>query len=207
MQFSSFRISNAFLPAETIILSCFWVVFWPELPKNVVKFVWPVMTCKMMHLICYCFYWSTGQKTDFLAHYESFLCMLSYTLWVMPQNFVNWETLLRYSSVAGFITTGYVVVKFKVFLLIPHPWHGPMKLLYSPKSCSILFEIIRSSTNKTNTASKILQNFEFWLRCNAEVYSFGSFWGPIYFQKTKNIAKNQNFCQNCLQTYILRNIK
>ena len=161
MQFSSFRISNAFLPAETIILSCFWVVFWPELPKNVVKSVWPVMTCKMMHLICYCFYWSTGQKTDFLAHYESFLCMLSYTLWVMPQNFVNWETLLRYSSVAGFITTGYVVVKFKVFLLIPHPWHGPMKLLYSPKSCSILFEIIRSSTNKTNTASKSFKILNF----------------------------------------------
>ena len=35
----------------------------------------------------------------------------------------------------------------------------------------------------------------------AKVYSFGLFWGPIDYRKTKNIAENQNFCKSC----ILRN--
>ena len=44
--------------------------------------------------------------------------------------------------------------------------------------------------------------FEFWLKWNAaKVYTFGPVWGPIYCWKTKNIAKNQDFCKNC----ILRN--
>ena len=47
-------------------------------PQNVVNFVWPVTTCKMMHQICYGFYWSIkkwlkwGQKSYFLAHFERF---------------------------------------------------------------------------------------------------------------------------------------
>ena len=33
MQLSSFKFSNVFVLAETVILGCFWVVFWRELPK------------------------------------------------------------------------------------------------------------------------------------------------------------------------------
>ena len=31
--FSSFKFSDVFVPAETIVLGCFWVVFWPGLLK------------------------------------------------------------------------------------------------------------------------------------------------------------------------------
>ena len=41
--------------------------------------------------------------------------------------------------------------------------------------------------------------FWIWLKWNAaEVYSFGPFWGPIYFRKSKNIAKNQDFCKKSI---------
>ena len=33
LQFLGFEFSNVFLPAETVILGCFWVVFWPEFAK------------------------------------------------------------------------------------------------------------------------------------------------------------------------------
>ena len=132
MQFSSFKISNVFLPAETIILSCFWVVFLARTPQNVVSFIWPVMTWKVMHQICYGFYSSIkkwlklGQKKWFFSSFwKFFLCMLYYTLWVMSQYFSNGKILLRYSSVVDFISTGHVVVKFKDFLLIQYPWDGP----------------------------------------------------------------------------------
>ena len=79
LQFSSFKFSNAFVPAETVILCCIWEDFWPELPKSSLHF-WPVMTSKMMHQICYSFLsikkWSKlGRKIDFLAHFESFFCL------------------------------------------------------------------------------------------------------------------------------------
>ena len=44
LQFSSFNFLHVFLPAEAVILTCFWVVFSP------------VMSCKMMHQINYGFY-------------------------------------------------------------------------------------------------------------------------------------------------------
>ena len=69
-------------------------------------------------------------------------------------DFVNWKILLRYSFVACFISTGYAVVKFKVFLLIHHPWKGPFLgflALNSPKYCSILMKWWEVATNKTNT--------------------------------------------------------
>ena len=40
----------------TIFLSCFWEIFLVRTPQNVVNFVWPMMTCKIMHQICYGFY-------------------------------------------------------------------------------------------------------------------------------------------------------
>ena len=33
LQFSSFKFSNVFVPAENVILGCFSVGFWPELRK------------------------------------------------------------------------------------------------------------------------------------------------------------------------------
>ena len=84
-----------FLPTETIILSCFCVCvcvcvcvffFWGG--GGGFKFVGPVMTCKMMLQICKEMV-ETGSKTDFVVHFEFFLCKFSYTLRVMPQDFAN----------------------------------------------------------------------------------------------------------------------
>ena len=49
LYFSSFIFLNVFLPAETVVLGCSWVGFWP------------VMTCKMMHQIAYGFYLSINK--------------------------------------------------------------------------------------------------------------------------------------------------
>ena len=79
------------------------------------------MTCKMMHQICYGFYgsikkWSKlGQKAVFLRNLSVFLFMPSYTLWVTPQDFAKWNTLLRYIFVVRFISVAFVVVKLKIF--------------------------------------------------------------------------------------------
>ena len=38
--------------------------------------------------------------------------------------------------------------------------------------------------------------YAFWIKWDApKVYSFGSYLGLIYPRKTKNIAKNKNFCK------------
>ena len=63
-------------------------------------------------------------------------------------------------------------------------------------------EVVINKTNKVFQKSFKIVNFG-----SNETFSFGPFWGPICCQKIKNIAKNQNFCQSYLQTYILRNIK
>ena len=49
LQFKCFRTS------KNLILRCFWVNFCPELPKGSLLFR-PVMTSKMMHQICCCFF-------------------------------------------------------------------------------------------------------------------------------------------------------
>ena len=50
---------------------------------------------------------------NFWTHFVSFLFMPSYTLRVTPQDFATWNTLLRYISVAIFISIASVVVKLK----------------------------------------------------------------------------------------------
>ena len=137
------------------------MVFLARTPQNVVSFIWPVKTCKMMHQICYGFYSSIKkwlklcQKNWFFSSFwKFFLCMLYYTLWVMSQYFSNWKILLRYSSVVGFISTGHVVEKFKVFLLIQYPWDGPFLGflgLYSLNYCSICLKWSVVVPNQTNT--------------------------------------------------------
>ena len=134
-----------------------------------------------------------GQKIDFLTHFGRVLFTPSNTLWVTPQDFIKWKTLWRYILVANFVSIAYVVGKLGLGL--------PLSVFlgsYFPKYCSILLkfwpEVV---SNKTNTAWTILQNFAFWLKWTTpNVYSFGPFWGPIYCQKIKNIAKTQIFYKN-----------
>ena len=112
---------------------------------------------------------------------------------LQPQDFIKWKTLWRYILVANFVSIAYVVGKLGLGL--------PLSVFlgsYFPKYCSILLkfwpEVV---SNKTNTAWTILQNFAFWLKWTTpNVYSFGPFWGPIYCQKIKNIAKTQIFYKN-----------
>ena len=165
------------------------------------------MTCKIMHQICYSFYWRIRkclklvQKMMF-SLIVSFLFMPSYTLRYTPKDFAKWKTLLRYLSVVTFIRIAYVVVKLKVFC-IESGWNSPSfgDFLgpYSHKWDLILLTLWPEEvSNEKNRVWKILQNFESWLKWNTPiVYIFGLFWGPIYCWKAKNIAKTQNFCKNC----------
>ena len=43
------------------------------------------------------------------------LFMASYTLWVTPQHFGKWKTLLGYISVVSFINIAFVFVELKIF--------------------------------------------------------------------------------------------
>ena len=68
------------------------------------------MTCKMMHQICYGFYWSIkkwsklGQKTEFLTHFEFFS---SYPYELHPKVFCQMKELFKilkiYISMVSFI--------------------------------------------------------------------------------------------------------
>ena len=115
----------------SIILSCFWVVFWLELSKILsILFVqwWHARWC-MRYATVFIEILRNGRnwvKKQIFSSFWVFLFMLSvYALWVMPQYFANLKKLLRYSSVVSFISTGHVVVKFKVFCI---DW-APMKWL------------------------------------------------------------------------------
>ena len=134
LQFLSFEFSNVFVPAETVILGCSLVVFWPELPKMSILF--ENLTSddvQKMHQIWCSFYWSIsklsklGQKTDFLAQFDRvFLLMASYTLWVTRQHFDKWITLLRYISVVSYVNIAFTVVKIA---LLPQILFGPAEIV------------------------------------------------------------------------------
>ena len=97
-----------------------------------------------------------------------------------------------------------------------HEWNGSFLGFlgpYSPKYCLILLKMWPEvvSINKKTVFEKSFKILNFgpnemeW-NCNGilnqmKVYSFGPFWSPVYYEKTKSIDKNQNFCKNC----ILRN--
>ena len=134
-----------------------------------------------------------------VTHYE--LCPMSYAM----QDFAKWLTWLRYISVVTFIRVAFVVVKLKTKVFHTNspftkwPLFGVFLDSCSPKYCSILLNFWpKVFSNKTNTLF-----VKFFKILNPSSNSFGSFGGPIYFWKTKNIAKNQHFCKYC----ILRNIK
>ena len=80
--------------------------------------------------------------------------MLSYTIWVMLQDFANWKILWTYISVAGFISRAYLVVKCKVFLLIQNQRNDPFLDFFRtipPKYCLILQKWSELVPNKANT--------------------------------------------------------
>ena len=62
-----------------------------------------------------------GQKNDFLAHFERFFFAYAFLHPRFAPRFCELKDLIKIikiqSSVAGFISTGYVVVKFKVFFI------------------------------------------------------------------------------------------
>ena len=87
----------------------------------------------------------------------SFFYVCSLTPYEMPQDFANWKILLTYSSVACCISTGYVVVKFKVFY-----WFSFHEMTFfwiffrtiSPKYSFIVLKWSEVDLNKTNTVFK-----------------------------------------------------
>ena len=111
------------MPAETVILGCSLVVFSPELPKMSILF--KMLTSVDMQnnpsnllqfLLKYKEIVKTSSKSWFFGSFWEFsLCFSSYTLWVTPQHFGKWKTLLRYISVVSFISIGFVFGKLKIF--------------------------------------------------------------------------------------------
>ena len=60
-----------------------------------------------------------GKKLIFWLILWVCLFMPSYTLWITPQDFAKWKTLLRYISVVSIISIAYEVVKlFEFFWLL-----------------------------------------------------------------------------------------
>ena len=177
-----------------------------------------MMTWEMMNQIYYCFYWSIykwlklGKKILFFCSFWVFLFTLSYSLWVTPQHFPKWKTLLRYISVVSFISIACVVVKLKIlkaFRIDSSSMKWPLFRVFwvvtSPKYCSILLifwpEVV---FNKTNAVfGKPFKILNFGSNRTHLSLKLCLFWDSIYRRKTKNISKVQNFCKNCIP----RNIK
>ena len=202
--FSSFKFSNVFLPAETVILGCSWVAFWP------------VMTCKMMYQIGYSFYWSIKRWSKLGPKYfwlilRVFLFMPSCTLWVISPKVLPNERAGEI-SVASSISIEFLVMKLKIFTvfcidstcneMVPF-WFfwalAPPDIVQSCWNFDQRYSLIRQTECLKNPSKfRILASWK-----APKVYIFVPFWGPMYRWKTKNIAKNQNFYEN----YILRNIE
>ena len=87
LRWCTYRAS--FIDIRSVVLE-FWalkyfrtsrVVFWLELLKilSILFEIWPVMTCKMMHQMCYGFYWSIkrwlklAKNLGFFAHFQMFV--------------------------------------------------------------------------------------------------------------------------------------
>ena len=91
--------------------------FWPGLPK-ILSILFEILTSDNMQdddaSDMARFYWSIkkwsklGQGADFLFMLRVFLFMPYYSLWVTPQDFAKWKTLLKYISVVSFISIAYL---------------------------------------------------------------------------------------------------
>ena len=97
------------------------------------------------------------RKLYFLLILWVFLLKPSYTLWITPQDFAKWKTLLRYISVVSFISVAYVVVKLKIskiLVLIENPWNSPFLgflALIPPNIVPSCWNFDQREFNKTNT--------------------------------------------------------
>ena len=161
------------------------------------------MTCKMMHQICLCCYWSiekwskSGYKLTFWLILRVFLFTPSYTLWVTPQDFSKWKTLLRYISAVSFINIAYAVVElksFKVFRINSATLFGFWGLMkpfwgfwdsYSPKYCSILLKFWPEVASIRQT--QCLKNpSKLWILAQMKRMQSSQFWsilGPTISHK------------------------
>ena len=163
------------------------------------------MPSKMIHQICCSFYWTvkkwskSGLKYFFGFILRVFLFTVFYTQWDPPQDFAKWKSLLRYISVINF-TCGCEIKNFQSFFY----WFStdemaPFWDIFGPFGANIAWfakNLTRSRLQQgKHSVWKMLRNIEFWFKWNVpKVYSFRPFWCWIYCWKTKNIAKNQNFC-------------
>ena len=113
-----------FSQQQTVILGCFWVTFWPELPKMFSILFENLNSDDMqddasdmpMLLLKYWEMVQIGLQTDILAHLESFfvyafLHPTSYT----PRFFQVKDIIKVYISVVSFINIAYAVVELKSF--------------------------------------------------------------------------------------------
>ena len=119
-----------FIPAESNILGCFWVVT----HQNVVKMVgYFDQICNAKWCIRYdrCYsilqkWWKLGQRTVFPAHFDRFLAFGSFwllftplaTIKLCPNFSAKWKVSWR--IVASFIFIAFVVVKLQIFIF----FHG-----------------------------------------------------------------------------------
>ena len=139
--FSSFKFSNVFILAQTVILDYFWVEFWSQ--QRSLNF-WPVMASKTMHHLS-CHHWCI------MVHFfevlrngrngakKLFLLTPSYTLW----DFANWKTLLRHTCGKFHLYSicGCEIKISKYFVFIEHPWNGLFLGYFGPLLPQILFDI------------------------------------------------------------------
>ena len=143
----------------------------PRCCQFCVKFL-PVMTCKMMHQICYGFYWSSkkwsklGHKTDFVAHFESFFIYVLLHCRSYFPSFCQMKGLIKiyiYGKFHHYSIRGCEVKIFQSFLC----WfriHECFLVPYSPKYCSILLkfwpEVVANKNNVVLEKSFKVLNFD-----------------------------------------------
>ena len=124
LQFLSFKFSNVFVLAENVILGSFWVVFWPELLK-MLSILFEILTSdnKQNDASDLLLFFTEvlrnvpnwAKKLIFDSFWEVFFMLIECNLWVMPLDFANWKTLLRYISVVSFVSIAFMIGKLKVF--------------------------------------------------------------------------------------------
>ena len=116
----------------------------------------------------------------------------------------------RCSSVASFISTGYMVVKFKVFVLIQHHEMTPSESflgLHSPKYCSNLLKCWPEVVpNKINTVfQKPFKILNFGSNGTHTKFTVFVYFGAQFTARKLKILLNTWI--SAKTTYILRNIK
>ena len=157
------------------------------------------MTCKMMHQICYGFYWSI-KKWSIFGSFCEFFNLRALTPENYTPRFCQMEDLIKLYICGTFHQYSICGCEIKNFQSLLH-WFSiheidPFCFLahISHISFDLAESLSRGSQIRQTHCLRILQNFEIWLKWNTlKVYGFGSFWGPTYCRKTKDFAKTQKF--------------